>query len=141
MDPAAVYATTIALSDDEFAGVMSDPARRPEVLDAIVAHMVAGFRGENAGDLDAVIQIKLWDRPGGGYDHFELVIHDGACAVSDSPTRDADLTLKIRPSDLRALVAGTTGPRRLVFKRRMTVLGDLKLGTRLPDLFSSFSSS
>jgi putative sterol carrier protein len=51
------------------------------------------------------------------------------------PSREPDLTLKIRPSDLRAIVAGKAGPRRLALRGRLRVLGDLKLGMRLSELF------
>jgi putative sterol carrier protein len=134
-EPAAVYQAVMALDDDEFDELMEDPDRRSRVIRALVAHMAASFR-HDAAALDAVIHVKLWDRPGGGYDHFELVISDRECVLSAAPGREPDLTLKIRPSDLRALVDGKTGPRRLALKRRLTVLGDLKLGAQLTDLFS-----
>ena len=134
-DPAAVYEAVIAMDEDEFASVMDDPGSRSIVIDSLVEHMATLFRPERAGDLEAVIHIKLWDRPGGGYDHAELVIAGGACRASDTPDREPDLTLKIRPLDLRKLVTGETGPRRLVLRRRMTVLGDIGLGTKLPGLF------
>ena len=64
---------------------MAEPRSRELIIDALIAHMAANFRPEAAGDLDAVIQVKLWDKPGGGYDHRELVIRDGCCEVSDEP--------------------------------------------------------
>jgi putative sterol carrier protein len=134
-DPATVYASITAMGEDEFEALMGDPAKRTIVIDSLIRHMTELFRPERAGDVEAVIHVKLWDRPGGGYDHAELVIADATCRASDTPQRDPDLTLKIRPLDLRKLVTGETGPRRLVFKRRMTVLGDIRLGTKLPDLF------
>jgi putative sterol carrier protein len=134
-DPAAVYAAITEMDEAAFERLMSDPRRRSIVIESLVQHMADLFRPEKAGDLEAVIHVKLWDRPGGGYDHAELVIADGACRASAEPEQEADITLKIRPLDLRKLVAGETGPRRLVLKRRMTVLGDIRLATKLPDLF------
>lgn len=140
MDPAAVFTAIARMSEDEFTALMEDPAQRPLVISALIQHMASLFRPEHAGDTDATIHIKLWDKPGGGYDHVELRIAAGACTIHETPERDPDLTLKIRPTDLRKLVTGETGARRLAFKGRLRVLGDIGLGLKLPDLFD-FSST
>lgn len=133
---AEIYAAVISLPAADFDELMADAERRPLVIGALIDHMAGLFKPEAAGDLDVAIQIKLWDRPGGGYDHYELRIAGGTCTISDEPGDDPRLTIKIRPGDLRALVAGETGPRRLVLRRRLTVLGDLALGMKLQELFA-----
>jgi putative sterol carrier protein len=133
--PAEVYKQIAALDEDGFEDLMDDPKARPKVIDALVAHMTEQFDPARAGDLDAVIHVKLWDRPGGGYDHRELVIRDGICTQSDAPSPEPDLTLKVRPTDLRKIVTGETGPTRLALRGRLRVLGDLGLGRRLGELF------
>lgn len=133
---AEVYAAIAALDDDAFDALMADPVTRDRVIDSLVVHLSGQFRPEKAGDLDAVIHVKLWDRPGGGYDHRELVIADGACSISATPEHDPRLTLKVRPSDLRAIVSGATGPRRLALRGRLRVIGDVGLGMRLTELFA-----
>lgn len=133
--PPDVFAAVARLDREDFDALMADPAARERVIDALVAHFAGAFQPETAGDLDAVLHVKLWDRPGGGYDHRELIIRDGACVPSPAPTEEPRLTLKIRPSDLRALVTGETGARRLAFKGRLRVVGDLGLGLRLTHLF------
>jgi len=135
-NPPEIYEAVKEMDSDEFDALMEEPESRDLITRALVGHMAGLFRPEKAGDLEAVIHVKLWDRPGGGYDHFEMRIADGACVISDEPGEDARMTLKIRPSDLRAMLAGETGPRRLAMRRKLTVLGDLKLGARLPDLFA-----
>ena len=134
--PPEIYEAVKEMDSDEFDGLMEEPESRDLITRALVDHMAGLFRPEKAGDLEAVVHVKLWDRPGGGYDHFEMRIADGACVISGEPGDDARMTLKIRPSDLRAMLAGETGPRRLAIRRKLTVLGDLKLGARLPDLFA-----
>jgi putative sterol carrier protein len=134
--PAEIYEAVKEMDSGEFDGLMEDPESRELITRALVGHMAGLFRPEKAGDIEAVIQIKLWDKPGGGYDHFEMCIENGTCQISDEPGDDAQMTLKIRPKDLRAMLAGETGPRRLAMRRKLTVLGDLKLGARLPDLFA-----
>ena len=134
--PSEIYEAVKEMDSDEFDGLMEDPESRDLITSALVGHMAGLFRSEKAGDLEAVIHIKLWDKPGGGYDHFEMRIANGTCQISEEPGDDAQMTLKIRPKDLRAMLAGETGPRRLAMRRKLTVLGDLKLGARLPDLFA-----
>lgn len=130
-----IYAAVAAMGEDEFEQLMQDPPRREHVIGALIDHMVGIFRPEKAGDLEASIHIKLWDRPGGGYDHYEMRIADGTCELVDDPDGEPDLTLKVRPTDLRKLITGEAGARRLALKGRLRVLGDLGLGMRLPDLF------
>ena len=135
-DPAAIYAAVANADERAFTELMDDPASRERVVEAMVSHMAELFRPEQAGDLEAVIHIKLWDRPGGGYDHYELSIAAGACSMSAPPTsEDPDLTIKVRPGDLRDLVTGDAKAQWLALKGRLRVLGDLRLGMRLPDLF------
>ena len=114
---------------------MGETASRERVIDGLVAHLATRLRPEAAGDLDAVIHVKLWDRPGGGYDHRELRIHDGVCEASDEPASEPDLTLKVRPADLRRIVTGEVGPRRLAFTGRLRAIGDIRLGMRMSELF------
>ena len=124
LEPAAVYARLEQADEREFAALIDDPASHEAVVDALARHMAGTFRSDRAGDLDAVIHVKLWDKPG------------GACMLADEPTRDPDLTLKVRPIDLRGILTGATGPRRLAMRGKLRVLGDLKLGMRLPELFA-----
>jgi len=85
--PAAELFTAIkGLDDDEFAALMAVTESRERVIDALVEHLAAALRPERAAGLDKVIHVKLWDRPGGGYDHRELVIRDGACTAAAEPT-------------------------------------------------------
>ena len=135
-DAAEVYASIASMDEDEFERLMEDPDERTRIIGAMVDHMVTLFRPDKAEGVNAVIHVKLWDKPGGGYDHFELVIEDQECAISETPERDADLTLKVRPTDLRKLITGDAGPRRLALKGRLRVLGDLGLGMKLPELFA-----
>jgi putative sterol carrier protein len=131
--PARVYAQVEALEEEEFEELMQDPATRGPIIDSLVRHFAGQYRGDES--VEAVIHVKLWDRPGGGYDHRELVVSDGRCIPSDEPQHEPRITLKIRPVDLRRLVTGETGPRRLALKRKLTVLGDLRFGMKLQDLF------
>lgn len=135
-EPGEVYEAIKEMDEGRFEALMSEQATREQIIDALLAHMTSLFRPEEAKDLEATIHFKIWDRPGGGYDHFEMLIADRECELSEQPSTGAPrLTVKIAPVDLRKLLTGETGARRLALRRRLTVLGDLKLGMRLPDLF------
>lgn len=131
-----VYEAIATMEAEEFEAVMDDPACRERVIAALAGHMAGLFRTEKAGDLEATIHLKLWDKPGGGYDHVELRIADGSCTVVDEPESEPDLTIKVRPTDLRDLITGRSGPKRLAFKGRLRAIGDIRLGMRLPELFA-----
>lgn len=133
--PTEIYNGISEMDEDEFEGLMDDGRSRELIIGALLDHMSTLLRPDEAEGLDKTIHFKLWDRPGGGYDHFEMVIVDQSCSISTEPERDADLTIKIRPTDLRKLITGETGPKRLALRRRFTALGDIKLGMRLPELF------
>ena len=64
-----------------------------------------------------------------------MVIADGECKLAKRPRNEPDLTLKVRPTDLRKLVTGETGARRLALKGRLRAIGDIGLGMKMPDLF------
>ncbi|MBA2523526.1 MAG: SCP2 sterol-binding domain-containing protein [Solirubrobacterales bacterium] len=133
--PAEVFAAIVDVDEAEFEQLMAEPASRERIVDALVAHLASRLRPEEAGDLDAVIHVKLWDRPGGGYDHRELIIREGRCTPSANPREEPDLTLKIRPGDLRRIVSGEAGAKRLAFRGRLRAIGDIRLGMRLTELF------
>lgn len=134
---ADVYEAVAEMEEDEFEAIMERPADRARVIDALVEHMVGLFRPEKAEGIDAAIHLKLWDRPDGGYEHFELRIAEGTCELERQPdNEDPDLTLKVRPTDLRKLVTGESGARRMALKGRLRVVGDIGLAMKLQDLFA-----
>jgi putative sterol carrier protein len=132
---ADIVAAIGSMDEEEFDALMSGDERQP-VLDALISFFSSYFKPEHAEGVDAVLHVKLWDKPGGGYDHYEVVIRGGKCIVSAKPSDDdPDLTLKVRPTDLLGIVLDRTGPRRLAMRGRLRVLGDLSLGMRLGEMF------
>jgi len=129
------YTDVLALDDEAFDALMAEQASRDEVIDAMVTFLASRLRPDKAAGVDAVLHVKLWDRPGGGYDHREIVIRDGACTMSDAPHEEPTLTLKIRPSDLRKVVSGKASTKILALRGRLRAIGDLGLALRLTELF------
>ena len=133
-DPQEVARTVRTVSDEDLTALMQSELR-PQILDEIFGRMEEHFRGEKAGDLDAVMHWKIFDRPGGGYDHFEIVVADGCCSVSDHPRHEPDVTLKAKPADFLKLVTGNAGPKTMALRGRLRVQGDLGLAAKLGGLF------
>ena len=133
--PLEIYAAVAAMDEPEFEALMDHLPSRDRVIDALIDHMTSLFRPEQADRLDASIHIKLWDHPHGGYEHFEIVITDGALTHSREPDREPDLTVKIRPTDLRKLIIGESRSAQLALQGRLRVVGDLSLALQLPQLF------
>jgi putative sterol carrier protein len=129
------YTEVLGLDDNAFDALMAERSSRDEVIDAMVEHFASRLRPDKAEGVDAVLHIKLWDRPGGGYDHREIVIRDGACTLSESPSEEPTLTLKIRPGDLRKVVAGKANVKMLALRGKLRAIGDLGFAMRLTDLF------
>jgi putative sterol carrier protein len=129
------YAEVLTLDDKAFDKLMAEQSSRDEVIDAMVAYFASRLRPDKAEGVDAVLHVKLWDRPGGGYDHREIVIRDGACSVSETPHEDPTLTLKIRPGDLRKVVNGKANVKMLAIRGKLRAIGDLGFAMRLTDLF------
>jgi putative sterol carrier protein len=134
--PLEIYAEVEAMGEPEFEALMDHLPSRDRVIDALIDHMTDLFRPEQADGLEASIHVKLWDHPHGGYEHFEIVIAGGALTHSREPDREPDLTVKIRPTDLRKLIIGETRSAQLALQGRLRVVGDLSLALQLPQLFA-----
>src|SRR3954452_16976531 len=101
--PAEVYERVTRLDDDEFAGLMAEQDTRDKVIDTLVQHMATLYWGDP--DVDAVLHVKLWPRPGVVTAHRALLFRDGPCPPTEGePQHDPRLTLKVRPEDLRRIV-------------------------------------
>jgi putative sterol carrier protein len=135
IDPTEFARVVKELSDAELESLMMSEYRAIAV-NGIVEKMAFHFRTEHARGVDAVVHWKILDRPGGGYDHFELVIADGRCAVSPAPAADPHVTFRVRPVDFLRLVTGNANGPMLFLRGKLKISGDLQLAARLPTLFT-----
>jgi len=109
--------------------------QRPVVLGEIFGRMAEHFRPEEAAGIDAVVHFKVLDRPGGGYDHYEIVVRDGACRVSERPGLPPRVTIRIKPVDFLKLVTDNASGPVLFLRGRLRLDGDVMLASRLTGLF------
>ena len=83
-DVAEISRLVREVPDGDLAKLMASD-QRPVVLGEIFGRMAEHFRPEKARGVQAVVHFKVLDRPEGGYDHYEIVLRDGACTLSPAP--------------------------------------------------------
>jgi len=121
-------------TDQQLEELMASEARK-EILDDIFRRMAEHVDGERARDVTAVVHWKIYDRPDGGYDHYEVVLEAGECSVSDSPSREPAETLKLKPADFLKLVSGSASGPTMFMTGKLKLEGDVMLASRLTSLF------
>jgi hypothetical protein len=121
-------------SDVELLQLMRDE-RRDDVLGEVFRRMPEVFQPSRARGLHAVVHWHVGDRPDGGADHWEVVIADGACTVTQVPEHHPALTLTIGAVDFLRLVTGNAHAVVLVMRGRLRTRGDVALTAKFPGLF------
>lgn len=122
-------------SDEQLAEGMSDPEARKSTLDEIFRRMAEHVEPSKAKGNDAVIHFKILDAPGGGYDHYEVVLADGGCTVIDEPSQEARVTFRIGPVDFLRLVSGNAAGPMLFMSGKLKIEGDLMYASTMTSLF------
>ena len=121
-------------TDQQLEELMASEARK-EILDDIFRRMADHVDGERARDVNAVLHWKIYDRPEGGYDHYEVVLEGGACVVSETPGREPSITLKLKPADFLKLVSGSASGPTMFMTGKLKLEGDVMLASRLTSMF------
>lgn len=128
-------------SDEQIAEGMSDPEGRKATLDEIFRRMAEHVEPSKARGNDAVIHFKILDAPGGGYDHYEVVVSDGQCSASDEPAHEPRVTFKIGPVDFIRLVSGNAAGPMLFMTGKLKIEGDLMFASTMTSFFRIPSTS
>ena len=121
-------------SNDELAAAVSGDMRA-RVLDEVFKRMPTLFRADRAGATSAVVHWNVGDGPNGGVDTYELVIADGACTLSPTPSHDAKLALTLGVVDFLKVVSGNANPVMMFMTGKLKAKGDLGLAAKIGDLF------
>ncbi len=138
-DLAAVSAEDFAAlvanaSDDQLAEAMKGP-QRDIVLPEIFARMAEHLDPAKAKGHDAVVHFQILDRPDGGYDEFELIVHDGVCDVSETPSEEPRVTLKVDPVGFLKLITNQASGPGLFMTGKLKIEGDLMYAPQIASLF------
>jgi putative sterol carrier protein len=136
MDPREFARLVKNTSDDDLRRLVYGD-RRHVVLGELISAMPGVFRSEVAGATRAVVHWHIGDRADGGTDRHEFVIADGVCTVSDTVTREPNLTLTLGAVDFLKLVTGNAHAVMLVMRGKLKTSGDLALTAKFPHLFDN----
>jgi putative sterol carrier protein len=126
-----------SVTDEQLGEMMSGPLRK-QVLDEIFSRMADHVEQGKVGDTNAVVHFKILDRPedqGGGYDHYEVVFENGTAKLSESPERDADVTIKVDPVSFLKLASNRANGPTLFMTGKLKLEGDLMLAQRMTSFF------
>ena len=121
-------------SDEQLAQGMADPEARKRTLDEIFKRMAEHVEPTKARGNDAVIHWKILDAPGGGYDHYEVLLADGKCTVTDEPSREPRVAFRIAPVDFIKLVSGNAAGPMLFMTGKLKIEGDLMFASTMTSL-------
>lgn len=122
------------VTDEQLAQGMASEAR-PQILSEIFNRMAEHLDPTQAAGIDAVIHWKILDRPDGGFDHYEVVIRDGGCTVSETAAQTPRVTLSVKPVEFLRLVTGTASGPELFMTGRLTIEGDMMFAAQVAGMF------
>jgi putative sterol carrier protein len=122
-------------TDEQLAESMAEEASRKATLDEIFRRMAEHVDADRAKGVSAVIHWKILDRPGGGYDHYEVVVDDGTCTVAETPAAQPRVTFKVKPVDFLKLVSGVQAGPVLFMTGKLTIEGDLMFASQVAGYF------
>ena len=135
VDPAAFVKAIKDTPDEQLAAGMADGKVRAMVLDGIFSQWAEHFDGEKAGDTDAVLEWKIFDKPGGGYDRYQVVISGGKCSVKKDGDHPPRVTFKLKPVDFLKLVSGNAAGPMMFMTGKLKIDGVLMFAAGLQSLF------
>jgi putative sterol carrier protein len=121
-------------TDEQLAEAMSGP-QREAALREIFARMAEHLDPNKAKGQDAVVHFQILGRPDGGYDEFEVVVKNGKCEVTQTPSQEPRVTLKVEPvAFLKLITSQKSGPE-LFMTGKLKIDGDLMFAPQIASLF------
>jgi putative sterol carrier protein len=120
------------VSDEQLAEMMSGPQRK-QILDEIFNRMADHVDQSKVGDTNAVIHFKITGE--GDPDEYEVVFENGAAKLSETPERDANVTLTIDPVNFLKLASNRASGPTLFMSGKLKLEGDLMLAQRMTSFF------
>ena len=135
IDPAAFAKAVAETPEDELAAGFADEQVRTVVLDGIFSQMEEHFHGEKAGHTEAVIEWRIYDKPGGGYDRYQVIITGGTCSVEKDGEHAPRVTFKLKPVHFLKLVTGASAGPMMFMTGKLKIDGDLMFAASVQALF------
>ncbi len=135
IDPAAFVKAIKDTPDEQLAAGMADEKVRTMVLDGIFSQMAEHFDADSAKETDAVLEWKIFDKPGGGYDRYQVVLEGGTCRVEKDGGREPRVTFRLKPLDFLKLVSGNEAGPMMFMTGKLKIDGDLMFAAGVQSLF------
>jgi putative sterol carrier protein len=133
VDPAEFARTIGQMTDDQLREAMGAPLR-DQIISEIFKRMEEHYRGGSGQS--AVIHWRITGHPGGGEDHWEAVIADGACATSPEPKSEPRVTLKLSGVNFLKLVTGNASGPMMFMSGKLKIEGDLMFSAQIQSMFT-----
>jgi putative sterol carrier protein len=134
VDPAA-FAKSVATTPDEQLAEGMRSELRAQILGEIFRRMEEHFDPAKAQGVSAVMHWKITDGPDDSVDHYEAVIENGICQVTDQPTKPARVTFTIGGVEFLKLVTGNADGPALFMSGGLKIDGDLMFAAQAAGLF------
>ena len=135
IDPEQVAGAISSISDEQLREGLSGP-QREAIIGEVFRRMEAHFKPSSAAGVDAVIHWNITGRPDDGFDHYEVVLRDGACTTSKAPQHEPRVTLALDGVDFMRLVTGNAAGPMLFMSGKLKIEGDLMFSTQIQSMFT-----
>jgi putative sterol carrier protein len=135
MDPEQVTGLVSSATDEQLREALDGP-QREAILGEVFRRMEEHFRPASAQGVDAVVHWKIGGAPGGGHDHYEVVVREGTCTTTAEPAHEPRVTLALDGVDFMRLVTGNASGPALFMTGRLKIQGDLMFSARIQSLFT-----
>ena len=129
------FAALVANSSDEQLDEAMHGPQRDGVLPEIFSRMAEHLDPNRAKGHDAVVHFQILGRPDGGYDEFELTVEDGKCEVSQTPSKEPRVTIKVEPVAFLKLITNQASGPGLFMTGKLKIEGDLMYAPQIASLF------
>lgn len=134
VDPAE-FAKSIATTPDEQLAEGMRSELRGQILSEIFRRMEEHVDETRAKGIEAVMHWKITGGPEDSVDHWEAVVADGTCKVSDEPSRSPRVTFTIDGVNFLKLVTGNADGPQLFMTGGLKIEGDVMFAAQAAGLF------
>jgi hypothetical protein len=128
------FAALVSQASDEQLAEIMDGSQRETALREIFARVAEHFDPARARG-DSVVHFQIVGRPDGGSDDFEVIVRDGKCEVSEDPSEQPRVTLKVEPVPFLKLVSGQASGPELFMSGKLKIEGDLMFAPQIATMF------
>jgi putative sterol carrier protein len=105
------------------------------MLREIFSRMAAHLDPQKARNQDAVVLFRITGRPDGGEEQFEVTVREGKCTVSETPTEEPRVTLRVDPVSFLKLISNRVSGPELFMRGKLKIEGDLMFAPQMATLF------